>query len=165
MKNSEKSKTNGKIIFSYILFLTTWNSSSSVPSLATPLVLILKLLKSRLHTSLENNFGQPRSRLPTTNSLYNRYFGVRSAPVLRTWPSQRSLRWLRVKCMVVRLARLNTSSLVIFCCHAILRMRRSIVGGRYWFFSPARYTTSMFHYRISEYRIHRTINVSLCAND
>ena len=54
----------------------------------------------------------------------NRNFGIRSAFILRIWPSQRSLRWLRLKYIVVRQVRLNTSSLVIFCCHVIPRMRR-----------------------------------------
>ena len=91
--------------------------------------LIFKLFRSRLHTSLKHNFGRPRLRLPTTNLPYNRDFGIRSALILRTWPSQRSLRWLRVKYIVVRLVRLNTSSLVVFYCHAILRIRQ---GRRRW---------------------------------
>ena len=35
----------------------------------------------------------------------------------------RILRWRRVECMVIRLVRLKTSLLVIFCCHAILKIR------------------------------------------
>ena len=85
-----------------------------------------KLFRSRLHRSLKRSFWRHRLRLPTTNllMLYNRDFGNRSLTILKTWPSQRSLHWLKVKYMVVRLVRLNTFFMVIFCCNAILRIRR-----------------------------------------
>lgn len=63
-------------------------------------MLTFKLIKSRLQTSLRRSFGRPRLLLQTTNSLYN--FGIRSSPILRTWSSQQSLLWLRVKHMVVK---------------------------------------------------------------
>ena len=94
-------------------------SSSSHLSVST-----FKLFRSRLHTSLKRSVCRPRLRVPSTSSLYSIDFGILSSPILRTWPSQRSLRWLRVKYIVVSPVRLNTSSLVIFCCHRILRIRR-----------------------------------------
>ena len=115
--------------------------------------LIVKLFRSRLHTSLKRNFGRPRLRLPTTNSPYNWDFGIRSAPILRTWPRQQSLRWLRIKYMVVRLERLLVGDLVLPCNSKNATKASWAKSVNYLL--PARKTTTMFNYRIAEYCIHR----------
>ena len=57
------------------------NSYLSVPT--------FKLFRSCLQTCLKRSVGRSRLRLPLTNSLYIIYFGIRSLPILRIWPSQR----------------------------------------------------------------------------
>ena len=63
-----------KVLFSLSLslFCTVDHhlARSSASNFHSPVV-IFKLFRSRLHTSLKRSFGQPRLRLPTTNSIYN----------------------------------------------------------------------------------------------
>ena len=79
-----------------------------------------KLFRSRLQKSLKSNIGRPRLFLPSNISMYSRDFVAHSQSMTKS----ANLRWLRVKFIIASLVRLNTSTLVISCCHIIQKIRR-----------------------------------------